>query len=133
MPAGTNHTPATGNNKAKKTLAILAIIFGIILLLLSGTTLLLRHDKVQTYIVGIVAEKLSVSLNADVHIKHIYYRPLNHLTIDSLYISDQQRDTLAFIEQANIAINLLQLRNQRVDMTLVELHKPYINLQSPHH
>lgn len=130
MLVDANHAPATGNNKAKKTLAILAIIFGIILLLLSGTTLLLRHDKVQTYIVGIVAEKLSVSLNADVHIKHIYYRPLNHLTIDSLYISDQQRDTLAFIEQANIAINLLQLRNQRVDMTLVELHKPYINLQS---
>ena len=28
MPAETNRTPATGNNKAKKTLAILAIILG---------------------------------------------------------------------------------------------------------
>ena len=130
MPAETNRTPATGNNKAKKTLAILAIILGTILLLLSGTTLLLRHPKVQTYLIGKLTTNLSETLNADVHIQHIHYRPLNHLTIDSLYISDQQRDTLAFIEKTYIHIDLLAFADDRLDFTAIELQRPYIRVQS---
>lgn len=116
--------------KAKKVFAVLAIVLGTLLLLIVGTTLLLQHHKVQTYIVGIAAEHLSNTLNADVQIQHIHYRPLNHLTIDSLYISDQQRDTLAFIAQTDITINLLKLRKKQLDITQATLQNPYINLQS---
>ena len=114
----------------RKVLTVIGIILGSLLILLSSSVLILRSSRVQTYIAGHVAKKLSEQLDADVSIQHIHYRPLNHLTIDSLYISDQQRDTLAFIEQAHIAINLLQLTNDRLDLTQVALTRPYINLQS---
>ena len=116
--------------KMRKVLTVIGIILGSLLILLSSSVLILRSSRVQTYIAGHVAKKLSEQLDADVSIQHIHYRPLNHLTIDSLYISDQQRDTLAFIEQAHIAINLLQLTNDRLDLTQVALTRPYINLQS---
>ena len=114
----------------KKALIVIGIVLGSLLLILGGSVLILHHSKVQTYIIGLVTRNLSETLQADVAIKHIHYRPLNHLTFDSLYISDQQRDTLAFIEQASIAINLLQLRQDRLDLTQVELARPYVNIQS---
>ena len=118
------------SNVMKRALIIIGIVLGSLLILLGGATLLLQQSKVQTYIVGKITQELSQSLQADVEIKRVHYRPLNHLTVDSLYISDQQRDTLAFVTQANISINLLRLREDRLDLTNVELKHPYINIHS---
>lgn len=114
----------------KKALIVIGIVLGSLLLLLGGSILLLQHNKVQTYIAGIIAERLSESLQVDIQIKHIHYRPLNNLTFDGFYISDQQRDTLIFVEHANIEIDLLQLRQQQLDLTKIQLQRPYINIQS---
>lgn len=118
------------SNVMKRALIIIGIVLGSLLILLGGATLLLQQSKVQTYIVGKITQQLSQTLQADVEIKRVHYRPLNHLTVDSLYISDQQRDTLAFVAQANISINLLRLREDRLDLTNVELKQPYINIHS---
>ena len=118
------------SNVMKRALIIIGIVLGSLLILLGGGVLILQQSKVQTYIVGKITQELSQSLQADVGIKRVHYRPLNHLTIDSLYISDQQRDTLAFVAQANISINLLRLREDRLDLTNVELKQPYINIHS---
>ena len=118
------------SNVMKRALIIIGIVLGSLLILLGGGVLILQQSKVQTYIVGKITQELSQSLQADVEIKRVHYRPLNHLTVDSLYISDQQRDTLAFVAQANISINLLRLREDRLDLTNVELKQPYINIHS---
>lgn len=117
-------------NVMKRALIIIGIVLGSLLILLGGGVLILQQSKVQTYIVGKITQELSQSLQADVEIKRVHYRPLNHLTVDSLYISDQQRDTLLFVAQANISINLLRLREDRLDLTNVELKQPYINIHS---
>ena len=120
----------TNTTKPRKWLTPLVVVLITLSLLIGGTLLALYNSKVQTYIVGQVTEKLSEKLSADVSIKHIHYRPLNHLTVDSLYISDQQRDTLLFVEQAHISINLLALVDDRLDLTEIALKRPYINLHS---
>lgn len=117
-------------NVMKRALIIIGIVLGSLLILLGGGVLILQQSNVQTYIVSKITQQLSQTLQADVEIKRVHYRPLNHLTVDSLYISDQQRDTLAFVAQANISINLLQLREDRLDLTNVELKQPYINIHS---
>lgn len=118
------------SNVMKRALIIIGIVLGSLLILLGGATLLLQQSNVQTYIVSKITQQLSQTLQADVEIKRVHYHPLNHLTVDSLYISDQQRDTLAFVAQANISINLLRLREDRLDLTNVELKQPYINIHS---
>ena len=114
----------------KKALIIIGIVLGSLLILLGGGSLLLQQSNVQTYIVGKITKELSQTLQADVEIKRVHYRPLNHLTVDSLYISDQQHDTLLFVAQANISINLLELAEDRLDLTHIELRQPYINIHS---
>ena len=128
-PGQKSDAPKKGG-RAKKVFAIITLLLGFPLLLLVGSTMLLQIPKVQTYLIGKLTTNLSETLNADVHIQHIHYRPLNHLTIDSLYISDQQRDTLAFIEKTYIHIDLLAFADDRLDFTTIELQRPYIRVQS---
>ena len=114
----------------KKTLIVIGIILASLILLIGGFTVVLYQSSVQTYITSIAAKKISEALQSDVSIKHIHYRPLNNLKIDSVYISDQNRDTLVFIGQASLELNLLALFEQKVDIAEVELLDPYINLQT---
>ena len=114
----------------RKALIIIGIVLGSLLLIFGSGIWVLHISSVQTYIVGRIAQNLSEKLNADVDIKRFHYRPLNHLTIDSIYISDQQHDTLAFVDQATIAIDLVEIIDDRLDLIQVELKNPYINLYS---
>ena len=114
----------------KKALIIIGIILGSILLL-SGSMVGVLHIKgVQTYIVGKIAEQLSEIWQTEVHIAQLHYKPLSHLTIDSVYLSDQQHDTLAYVEQLQVEFQPLALRKQRINIQELRLQKPYVNLQS---
>ena len=106
------------------------IALGILLLIFGGIIGLLHLKRVQTYIIGQVTNRLELLLNADIKIAHFHYRPLSHLAIDSIYLSDQQYDTLAFIDQLQMEFKPLQLRHQKIDIQQLRLQNPYINLQS---
>ena len=129
-PSQNNTKGPTRNAKVKKTFAIIGIIVIVLLLLLGSVTGLLQIKGVQTYVVGKVADKLSETFHADVQIAQFHYRPLSHLTIDSVYLSDQQHDTLAFIKQLELEFKPLALFDERIDIKLLTLREPYINLQS---
>ena len=116
--------------KVKKTFAAIAITLGAMLLLFGGIVGALHIKSVQTFIVGKVTDKLSKELNVDANIVAFHYRPLSHLVIDSIYLSDQQRDTLVFIEQIQLEFAPLALRNQRLNIQQLRLQNPYIHLQS---
>mgnify|MGYP003483270037 CR=1 FL=1 len=115
--------------KVKKTFTIIAIVLGSLLLLFGGIVGALHIKGVQTFIVGKVTDKLSKEWNVDADIVAFHYRPLSHLVIDSVYLSDQQKDTLAFIEQLQLDFAPLALRNQRINIQQLRLQKPYVNLQ----
>ena len=114
----------------RRSLKIIGIVLAV-LLLLSGSIVGVLHLKsVQTYIAGKVAEQLSELLEVDASIGSMHYRPLSQLTIDSVYLSDQERDTLAFIDQLQVKFYPLALRHQRINIEQLRLENPYINLQS---
>lgn len=113
----------------KKVLIGIAIVMLTLLLLVGGGVVLLQQSRVQTFIIGIVTDKLSEQWGADVHIGRFHYRPLSRLSVDSVYLSDQQRDTLAFIEHVQVRFQPLALQDKRLDFTQIELQKPYINIQ----
>ena len=114
----------------KKALVVIGIILGSLLLLSGGILCALHTRTVQTYIVGKVAKKLSDMLQADVSIAKFHYIPLSHLTIDSVYLSDQQRDTLAYIEQLQLEFQPLDFTKNRINIQQLHLQKPYVNIQS---
>ena len=116
--------------KVKQTFAGIFIGLGVFVFLLGGIVGLLHLKTVQTYIIGKITDKLEETLQADVKIAQFHYRPLSHLAIDSIYLSDQRYDTLAFIEQMRVEFHPLQLRYDRIDIQQLQLCHPYINLQS---
>ena len=120
----------TRKAKVKKAFAIVAIVIMALMLLLGGLVGALHIRQVQTFIVGKVADKLSAELNVEASIASFHYRPLSHLVLDSVYLSDQQRDTLAFIEQLQLEFDPLALLEEQINIQQLQLQKPYINLHS---
>ena len=116
--------------KVKKAFAIVGIVLGLLLLLFGGIVGILHIRGVQTFIVGKVADQLSEKLNVDASIASFHYRPLSHLVLDSVYLSDQQHDTLAFIEQLQLEFDPLALLEQQINIQQLRLQNPYVNLQS---
>ena len=126
----TTNQKASRKAKVKKTFAVIAWVLFSLLFLFSTLVGVLHLKSVQTRIIGLVTEHLEQMLQADVHITQFHYRPLSHLSIDSIYLSDQQRDTLAFIEQMQVEFQPLQLRYDRLDIQQILLRNPYVNIQS---
>ena len=123
-------TPKACRKNAKKAFSTICIVC-LSLLLLGVIGIGVLHMKgVQTYIIGKVTQRLETMLDADVRITQFHYRPLSYLTIDSIYLSDQQHDTLVFVDQIQVEFQPLQLRYDRIDVQLLRLQNPYINLQS---
>lgn len=114
----------------KKALIIIGIVLGSILLLSGGLIGLLHMKSVQTYIIGKVTKHISKELNVDVQVKQFHYRPLSHLTIDDIYLSDQQKDTLAYIKQIDLGFDPLQLRENNLNISHLTLKDPYLNIHT---
>ena len=114
----------------KRALTIISTIGIVIILLFGGLIAVLHMKSVQTYVIGKATEFLSRDLQVDVHISQFHYRPLSHLTIDSIYLSDQQKDTLAFLEQVELKFHPLRLKDRILDIEEVTLQSPYLNLQT---
>lgn len=125
-PKKTHKTPTW----IKKGFAGILILLGILVLLFTITIGGLHSKRVQTYIIGKVTDRLEQILQTDVEIAQFHYRPLSHLSIDRIYLSDQQHDTLAFIEQLQAKFQPLQLQYNRIDIQQLQLKNPYLNLQS---
>lgn len=112
----------------KKALKVILVFLLSVILLIGGLIGLLHLKSVQTYIIGKVAEKISEEFNIDVHIGQFYYEPLSDLTIDEIYISDQQKDTLAYFEQIYLNFELLKLEENLLEIELLTIKRPYLNL-----
>lgn len=118
------------NRRVPKIIVGILTVFMIALVLFGGAIAVLHLKSVQTYIIGKVTDKLEKTLQANISIAQFHYRPLSHIAIDSVYLSDQQYDTLAYIEQIQMEFQPLELLDDRIDIQLLRMKAPYINLQS---
>lgn len=116
--------------KVRKALIVIGIVIGSIMLLTGSVVGLLHLRSVQTYIISKVTNKLSKEWQTDVHIAQFHYRPLSHLVVDSIYLSDQQKDTLAYIEQIDLRFDPLALGDMQLEIEQLIVKKPYINIQN---
>ena len=132
----TNSAATKGKQRSKRTRRVPKIIIGLLAvltlaLLLFGAAIAVLHLKsVQTYIIGKVTDRLEETLQANISIAQFHYRPLSHIAIDSVYLSDQQYDTLAYIEQIQLEFQPLEFLDDKIDIQLLRMQAPYINLQS---
>ncbi len=83
----------------KKSLKYLAILIGIILLVPTSFSLVLRIPEVQTLIVKRITGYISEKLNSTVSVGRVEYSFFNKLVLDEVLIMDQHSDTLMYIRK----------------------------------
>lgn len=82
----------------------------------------LQFRSVQTYVAKKAAAYLSKELKTRVEIGSLYIVPFNSVLLDSLYIEDQQKDTLLFSPEFSAKLSYFSLDNRRITVKSMELN-----------
>ncbi len=94
-------------------------------LLLSG---LLQIPYVQTKVVNYISGQVAEELQVDVRVGHVALRFLNTLTLEEVFVSDQQGDTLFFIGELDAGIGMIRRDEKSIHLTKVKMTEFFMHL-----
>ena len=89
--------------------------------------LIVTSDTVQTFVAQRVAHYFSAQWQAKVEIGRIHLGFFDDIGIDQIYISDQNKDTLAYIDYLGLVINDFSLKNKTFDINEVSIEQAVFN------
>lgn len=112
----------------KKKIRIAQYLFvGLVTLVMSGY-FALQTPAVQSWIGRRVADYLSSEWNTQVSVGRVSIDLWARLHIDDIYIEDQRKDTLLFIEHLHASKYTFNRKSGKVVIAKAELQQPYFNL-----
>jgi hypothetical protein len=114
----------------KKRYKILLITVSAVILILTGSFLLIRTEVVQTWVAGKVTAKISENINASISVATIHFTFFNKLTLTDLLLLDENSDTLLYASEVVAGIRKLGLKGKPVSLSRVTLHDPVFNIIS---
>jgi hypothetical protein len=112
----------------KKSFKYLMILIGIIILVPTFFSLILRIPEVQTYIVKRITGHYSEKIKSTVTVGRVEYTFFNRIMIYDLLIMDQHNDTLIYSKKISAGITGLNFRNKVIRFGHVELTEPAVSL-----
>jgi autotransporter translocation and assembly factor TamB len=93
--------------------------------MLSVLLLVLQYKPVQTWAAKKAATYFSKEWKTKVSIGGLYLKPFSAVVLDSLYVLDQQKDTLASIPKLTVELNgfslLTSMKNRKLDFSRIQL------------
>lgn len=116
--------PHNKNRFIKKLLIFWGGVLGLIIILL---ILLVTSSKFQTFAAKQVASYFSKEWQVDIKIQRIHLGFLDDIGIEQIYISDQNKDTLAFINYLGLVINDFSLRKRYIDINRITINEAFFN------
>jgi hypothetical protein len=108
----------------KKSLKYLAILIGIILLVPTSFSLVLRIPEVQTLIVKRITGYISEKLSSTISVGRVEYSFFNKLVLDEILIMDQHNDTLIYSQKIAAGIIRIDPGKKILRLGQVEIDKP---------
>jgi len=90
---------------------------------------ILQITFVQNWLVTVVSDKLSKSLNATVKIKYINYSFFDKLVLDGLLVQDQHKDTLVYAGSAKVNITDWFFVKNKATLKYFSLSDAVVNLK----
>lgn len=106
----------------------MGVILDLVLVLAVFLIFAVKSSAFQTWLAHRVADYLSGELNADVRIDRVDIDFFDYVTIDGVYISDQRRDTIAYIPRINCTISDISFKREAMLINKAELVDPVIKL-----
>ena len=110
----------------KKSIKYFVILAGIIIIIPTFFSLILRISAVQTFIVKRITSHLSENIKTTISLGKIDYIFFNKLTIYDLLIKDKNYDTLIYSQKVNLGIRKIDFRNRSFKLGKVTLEKPVV-------
>lgn len=105
----------------KRVLKIFGYIIGSILLLIIGLVIFLTTDSGQVFLTKQVNNFLKDKITTPYHIGKIKYKIPNSIGLENVYLEDQNADTLAYIHNLEIGIDMLGLIKSDININKVKL------------
>lgn len=81
----------------------------------------MQNVSTQQKVLAAVTEGLSEKIDAEVNSGNIEWSFPNTFVLNDLYVEDQQKDTLVFVDRARLTVNILPLFEQRISIRTVQL------------
>ena len=89
---------------------------------------LIQFPNVQTWIVQKVATNLSKTLDAKVEIGSVNIKFFKTVSLQDIYIEDQQKDTLIFAQELDASIGLFSIFDSKIHLNQITLNQATVNL-----
>lgn len=83
--------------------------------------LLLQNVSTQQKILSALTEGLSQKIHSKVTAGTVEWHFPNSFVLNKLYVEDQQKDTLAYIDRAKITVNIIPLFQNKISLRTVQL------------
>lgn len=107
----------------KKTLKILAFVFGGIVLFFGALFILLNTSKVQQNIAQKITDDLSDRINSKVGIGNVKYSFFNALNVKDFYVEDLNQDTIMYVDEIKARFRLFKMLRGKFIFTSIELNQ----------
>lgn len=84
----------------------------------------------QTFVFKTITQKVLSNMGGKIDFDSFYFSPFSGLNIENLYVEDDRKDTLLFVEKLGIETKSLDLRNLKFQLDKVSLENAFYNLYS---
>lgn len=112
----------------KRILKIFGYIIGSILILIIGFVIFLTTNSGQVFLTKQVNNFLQNKITTPYHIGRIKYKIPNSIGLEQVYFEDQHADTLVYINNLEIGIDMLGLLKSDININKVKLEDANVNL-----
>ena len=112
----------------KKSFKYLMILVGIILLVPTFGSFIIRIPEVQTFMLKRIMSHFSENIHSTMTLGRIEYTFFNKISINDLLIKDQNNDTLIYSQKITAGINRIDFSGKIVKLGHIELVEPLIAL-----
>lgn len=110
------------NKIIKKTAKFTGIGFGIFLILIIALLFSLRLPSVQNFVKDKLVIYLQDKIHTQVQLDKVYIGFPNEVVIENLFLKGNDVDTLLYVNQLNVGMNLPKLLKSTADLTSIDLN-----------
>lgn len=114
-----------------KILKILGKVAIALLALFLLVYVVIQFPTVQTWVVQKVTTNLSKTLATKVEIGSVNIKFLKTVSLQNIYIEDQQQDTLIYAQELDASIGLLSFFDRKIYLNQITLNQANVNLNRP--
>jgi hypothetical protein len=99
-----------------------------IVLLFIAFLILIQFSSFQSFLVKQATSILSDKLNTEVKVRKVELSFFSHFILRDVYIADDNKDTLVYIEKIDANLNNFQLLNKKIGIKNVKLYNTQISI-----